>query len=49
MILSKYIENQLAELIEPMHRDSMYCMHLDGGFAKDEAYELGFGVVENEF
>lgn len=40
---------KLTQLIEPMHRDNVYCMHLDSGFDKDEAYELGFGVVENEF
>lgn len=36
---------KLDELIEFNLRDKVYCMHLDNGFNKVEAQELGFNVV----
>jgi ribonuclease BN (tRNA processing enzyme) len=38
----------LTELIPVELRDKVYCMHLDKGFDKCEAEELGFNVVETE-
>ena len=39
----------LNELIPESYRSKVYCMHLDEGFVREEAEELGFNVVENEF
>jgi ribonuclease BN (tRNA processing enzyme) len=36
---------KLDELIDYNLRDRVYCMHLDNGFNKEEAEELGFNVV----
>lgn len=38
---------KLSELVNKDERDKVYCMHLDGGFSKEEAEELGFNVVES--
>lgn len=40
---------KLSELIPPEYRENVYCMHLDGGFSRQEAYGLGFNVVTNQF
>ncbi|MFJ3388836.1 MBL fold metallo-hydrolase [Lysinibacillus sp. NPDC086135] len=40
---------KLSELIKPEFRDKVWCMHLDEGFNREEAEELGFNVVINEF
>lgn len=39
---------KLTELIEPEYRNKVWCMHLDEGFSREEAEELGFNVVKNE-
>jgi len=39
---------KLTELIEPEYRSKVWCMHLDEGFIREEAYALGFNVVSNE-
>lgn len=36
---------KLDELIDWKIRSTVYCMHLDNGFKKDEAIKLGFNVV----
>ncbi|MFB5758900.1 MBL fold metallo-hydrolase [Paenibacillus medicaginis] len=38
---------KLSELIESQYRDNVFCMHLDGGFVSENAYQLGFNVVES--
>lgn len=40
---------KLTELIVPEVRSKVWCMHLDEGFNRKEAEELGFNVVTNEF
>lgn len=39
---------QLSEDIEPEARNKVWCMHLDEGFDRKEAEDLGFNVVINE-
>jgi len=39
---------RLTELIPEELRNKIYCMHLDSGFDRNEAEELGFNVVEIE-
>lgn len=41
--------NKLNQLVNSNMRDRVYCMHLDGGFVREEAEYLGFNVVKNEF
>ncbi|WP_445487407.1 MBL fold metallo-hydrolase [Niallia sp. 03133] len=38
---------KLNELVKQEVRDKVYCMHLDEGFKKEEAKELGFQVVKS--
>jgi len=38
---------KLDELVKSDVRDRVYCMHLDGGFVKKEAEDLGFKVAES--
>lgn len=38
---------KLSELIKPELRHKVWCMHLDEGFNREEAQELGFNVVTN--
>lgn len=40
---------KLSELVSPDVRSKFWCMHLDGGFDRQEAETLGFNVVTNEF
>jgi len=39
---------RLAELIPEELRDHVYCMHLDEGFKRGEAWYLGFNIAEIE-
>lgn len=39
---------KLSKIIPEDFRHLVYCMHLDEGFDREEAIQLGFGVVENE-
>lgn len=39
---------KLAELIPQEFRHKVWCMHLDEGFIREEAEQLGFNVVTNE-
>lgn len=38
---------KLDELVDDDVRERVYCMHLDNGFKKEEAEELGFKVVSS--
>lgn len=38
---------KLESLIKPEYRDKVYCMHLDNDFIEEEAWDLGFKVVES--
>lgn len=38
---------KLNELIQPNFRERVFCMHLDTGFSKEEANNLGFNVVSS--
>jgi len=38
---------ELSELIKPEARNQVWCMHLDEGFNRKEAEDLGFNVVTN--
>lgn len=40
---------KLEELINPTWRNVVHCMHLDNGFDRSEAYDMGFNVVINQF
>jgi len=40
---------ELTEMIPEEYRHKFWCMHLDEGFDRKEAEELGFNVVVNEF
>ncbi|MGE7840695.1 MBL fold metallo-hydrolase [Lysinibacillus sp. NPDC093712] len=41
--------NKLDKLIYNDVRNIVWCMHLDEGFIREEAFALGFNVVVNEF
>lgn len=40
---------ELCELVPVEYRYKVWCMHLDEGFDRVEAEELGFNVVKNEY